>query len=185
MNLKHKSTNQCFLTVAGADNNNANSNSIIFTIEDTKLYVPATALSAKDNQELAKLLSKGFKRLVYLYGYKTKSENKDTANKCRYFIESNFVGVYGLFVLVYSNQDDNSERYDLPKDIIKNHNVIINGNTSLTNLLILTQAHIDEKNFGGNQLLNIVDDHCWQKKKKVSFPIQICHFKLSKTTRES
>ena len=185
MNLKHKSTNQCFLTVAGADNNNANSNSIIFTIEDTKLYVPATALSAKDNQELAKLLSKGFKRLVYLYGYKTKSENKDTANKCRYFIESNFVAVYGLFVLVYSNQDDNSERYDLPKDIIKNHNVIINGNTSLTNLLILTQAHIDEKNFGGNQLLNIVDDHCWQKKKKVSFPIQICHFKLSKTTRES
>ena len=86
MNLKHKSTNQCFLTVAGADNNNANSNSIIFTIEDTKLYVPATALSAKDNQELAKLLSKGFKRLVYLYGYKTKSENKDTANKCRFLL---------------------------------------------------------------------------------------------------
>ena len=166
MNLKHKSTNQCFLTVAGADNNNANSNSIIFTIEDTKLYVPATALSAKDNQELAKLLSKGFKRLVYLYGYKTKSEKKDTANKCRYFIESNFVGVYGLFVLVYSNQDDNSERYDLPKDIIKNHNVIINGNTSLTNLLILTQAHIDEKNYWGPPIIKYCRRPLLAKEKK-------------------
>ena len=175
MNLKHKSTNQCVLTVAGADNDNANSNSIIFTIEDTKLYVPATALSAKDNQELAKLLSKGFKRLVYLYGYKTKSENKDTANKCRYFIESNFVGVYGLFVLVYSNQDDNSERYDLPKDIIKNHNVIINGNTSLTNLLILTQAHIDEKNYWGQPIIKYCRRPLLPKEKK-SF---ISHSNLS------
>ena len=159
------------MTVAGADNDNANSNSIIFTIEDTKLYVPATALSAKDNQELAKLLSKGFKRLVYLYGYKTKSENKDTANKCRYFIESNFVVVYGLFVSVYSNQDDNSERhearrYDLPKDIIKNHNVIINWNTSLTNLLILTQAHIDEKNYWGQPIIKYCRRPLLAKEKK-------------------
>ena len=37
-----------------------------------------------------------------------------------------------LFALVYSNQDDNSKRfktrrYYLPKGIIKNYNVIING----------------------------------------------------------
>ena len=162
MNLKHKSTNQCVLTVAGADNDNANSNSIIFTIEDTRLYVPATALSAKDNQELAKLLSKGFKRSVYLYGYKTKSENKDTVN---------FVRVYGLFVLVYSNQYDNSEiyearRYDLPKDIIKNHNVIIDGNTSLANLLILTQAHLDEKNYWGQPIIKYCRRPLLAKEKK-------------------
>ena len=31
-------------------------------------------------------------------------------NEYRYFLESNFVGVNRLFVLVYSNQDDNSKR---------------------------------------------------------------------------
>ena len=72
MNLKHKSTIHCVLTIAGADNDNANSNSIIFTIEDTKLHVPEIALSAKGNQKLSKLLSKGFKGSAYLYGYKTK-----------------------------------------------------------------------------------------------------------------
>ena len=43
--------------------------------------------------------------------YKTKSENKDTTNKYRYFLESNFVGVNRLLVLVYSNVDDNGKRY--------------------------------------------------------------------------
>ena len=63
---------------------------------------------------------------------KTKSENKNTTNKYRYFLELNFVGVSRLIVLVYSNQDVNTkriktQRYYLPKDIIKNYNVIING----------------------------------------------------------
>ena len=41
------------------------------------------------------------------------------------------VGVNRLFVLVYSNQDDakrvKAKRYYLPKGIIKNYNVIVNG----------------------------------------------------------
>ena len=46
--------------------------------------------------------------------------------------ESNFVEVNRLFVLAYSNQDDNAKRfktltYYLPKAIIKNYNVIFNG----------------------------------------------------------
>ena len=62
----------------------------------------------------------------------TKSENKNTINKYRNFFESNFVGVKKLFVLICSNQDNNSKkykatRYDLPKGIIENYNVIING----------------------------------------------------------
>ena len=60
-----------------------------------------------------------------------KSENKNTTNEYRYFLESNFVGVYRLFVLVYSNQDDNAKRiktrrYYLLKGISDNYNVIIN-----------------------------------------------------------
>ena len=44
----------------------------------------------------------------------------------------NFVGVNRLFLLVYSNEDDNSERfkakrYYWPKGIIDNYNVIFNG----------------------------------------------------------
>ena len=67
-------------------------------------------LSAKNNQKLTKLLSKGFERSVYWNEYKTKRENKNTKNEFKYFLEPNFVGVNRLFVLVYSNQDDPSKR---------------------------------------------------------------------------
>ena len=38
---------------------------VIFTVKGTKSYVPLVTLSAKDNQKLSKLLSKGFERSVY------------------------------------------------------------------------------------------------------------------------
>ena len=82
---------------AGADNTNANPDNVIFTIYDTKLYVPVVTLSARDNKTLSKLLSKGFERSVYWNEYKTKSENKYTKNEFRYFLESKFVGVNRLF----------------------------------------------------------------------------------------
>ena len=53
------------LSAASANNNDASSNNIIFTIKDTKLYVPVVTLSARDNQNLSKLLSNGFERSVY------------------------------------------------------------------------------------------------------------------------
>ena len=78
------------------------------------------------------LLEKEFKRSVYWNEYKTKSENKNTTNQYTYFLESIFVGVNRLFVLVYTNQDGNAKRFDgrkyyLPKCIVKNYNIIING----------------------------------------------------------
>ena len=63
--LKYKWTKYCVLSAAGADNvndnvnNNVNGNNIIFTIKDTKLYVPVVTLTARDNEKLSKLLSKG------------------------------------------------------------------------------------------------------------------------------
>ena len=117
---------------AGADNAAAYLDGIIFTIKDTKLYIPVVTLSARDNQKLSKFLSKGFERSVYENEYQTKSENKNTTNEYRYFLESNFVGVNRSFVLVYSNKDDNSKRiktrrYYLPKRVIDEYNVITNG----------------------------------------------------------
>ena len=74
--MKLKWANYCALAAADADNVNANSNNIIFTIKDTKLYVPVVTLLAKDNEKLSQLLSKGFERSVYWD--KTKHENKNT-----------------------------------------------------------------------------------------------------------
>ena len=49
----------------GNDNDNLDSNKIIFTIKDNKLYVSVVNLSAKDNPKSSKLLSKRSERLVY------------------------------------------------------------------------------------------------------------------------
>ena len=53
-----------------------------------------------------------FERSVYWNEYKTKSENKIAINEFIYFVKSNFVGVYKLFVLVYTNQGDNAKRFN-------------------------------------------------------------------------
>ena len=50
------------LFVVGTENNvndNNNAINIMLTIKDTKLYVPVVTLSARDNQKLSKLFSKG------------------------------------------------------------------------------------------------------------------------------
>ena len=60
-------------------------------------------LSVKDNKKLSKLLRKGFERSVYWNEQKTKSENKNISNEYRYFLESNFVDVNRLFLLMDSN----------------------------------------------------------------------------------
>ena len=53
------------LSAVGNDNTNANTNNIIFTIKNTKLYVPVVTLLAKGDQKLSKLLGKISKRSVY------------------------------------------------------------------------------------------------------------------------
>ena len=51
------------MSAAGNDNeitNVDNDNRTIFIIKDTKLFVAVVTLSARDNQKLSKLCSKGF-----------------------------------------------------------------------------------------------------------------------------
>ena len=85
--LKLEWTKYCVLSAAGKgidngnDDDDNNSNNIIFTIKDTKLYIPVVTFSARENQKLSKLLSKGFERSVYWSEYKTKSDNKNTTNE--------------------------------------------------------------------------------------------------------
>ena len=78
--LRLKWTKYFVLSAAGADNPNTNSNIIIFTIKDKKIYVLLVTLLAKDNQKLSKLLRKEFERSFYWNKYKAKSENKNTTN---------------------------------------------------------------------------------------------------------
>ena len=78
--LKLKWIKYCFLSEAANDNTNGNLNNIIFTMKDTKLYVPVVTFSARDNQKLSKILTKGFQRSFYWDEYKAKSENKNTTN---------------------------------------------------------------------------------------------------------
>ena len=58
--LKLKWTNHCVLSGAGADNGNgnANDNFIIFTIRDTKLYVLALTLSAREIKNYQNFLAR-------------------------------------------------------------------------------------------------------------------------------
>ena len=65
------------MSVGDKDNeiaNDGNAYIIIVTIKDIKLYVPLVNLSARDNQKLSKLISKGFERSVYWNEYKTKKK---------------------------------------------------------------------------------------------------------------
>ena len=56
-----KYTKYFVLTAAGADNNDANSNNIIF-IQSHKIICSCVTLPAGENQKLLKLHSKGFER---------------------------------------------------------------------------------------------------------------------------
>ena len=47
------------------ENTNNNPDSTIFTIKDTKLYVPVGTSSAKDSQKLSKSFSKRYERSAY------------------------------------------------------------------------------------------------------------------------
>ena len=72
-------------------------------------------MSARDNQKLSSLLSKGFERSFDWNKYK-KSESKNAANEFRYFLELKFVLVNRLFALVYPNRNDDSKRFIYQKE---------------------------------------------------------------------
>ena len=77
-------------------------------------------------------MCKRFEILLYWNDYKAKTNNKNAANEHRRFLESNLAGVTKLFILAYLNRNNDVKkfkalRYYLPKGIINNYSVIING----------------------------------------------------------
>ena len=77
----------------------------IFTITDTKLYVPIVTLKIEDNANLWKLLSKGFKRSIYWNKYKIIFKNYNN-EYIRERLDASFRGVNKLFVLAYESGDN-------------------------------------------------------------------------------
>ena len=79
--LKFKWRNYCFLSAAGNDNvNNNDSDSIIFTIKYTNLYVPVVTLSTSNNQRILKLLNKGFEIDLFFLVYLNKKNDEQQFN---------------------------------------------------------------------------------------------------------
>ena len=117
----------CILSSAG--------DSAKFKITDAKLHVPIVTLSTKDNVNLTKQLSNGFKRSIYWNSYQTilaKVINKG-ANTYE-LLSASFQGVKRLFVLAYVIAADaesnevgmkSSRKYFLPRGIIEYYNVLI------------------------------------------------------------
>ena len=68
--LKLKQTNYYVLALNGAGNTNVNSNTIIFTIKDTKVFVPMSLYQQKSTKKPSKIPSKGFERSVCWNEYK-------------------------------------------------------------------------------------------------------------------
>ena len=97
--LKLKRTEYCVLSAAGADNDN--SNNIIFTIKDTKLYVPVVTLSATDNQKLSNFLAKGLKDQFTGMNIKQNVRLKIQQMNTDIFLNQTLLELI-VFVLVYS-----------------------------------------------------------------------------------
>ena len=110
-------------------------NSPKFKIADAKLHVPIVALSTKDNVNLTKQLSNGFKRSVYWNSYQilpAKVINK--GDNIYELLSASLQGVRRLFLLAYvidagdvNNEASikNNRKYFLPRGEMENYNALI------------------------------------------------------------
>ena len=94
----------------------------------------------KTTKNYQNILAKDLKDECIGMNIKQKVKIKIWQKEYRYFLESNFVGVNRLFVLIYLKHNDDANRYKVqryyaPKGIIKSHNVIVNGRNFYDQLL--------------------------------------------------
>ena len=117
---------ECVLSNQGGD--------AVFSINDTKMYVPVVTLSKEDNKDFIEQQNKSFQRSIYWNEYKTKelTENAD-ANVFKYInLDPSFQGVNRLLVMAYSRADgqptrNGRKKYYLPSIDLNKYNVIIDG----------------------------------------------------------
>ena len=123
---------------------------VSFMITNTKLYVPIVTLSTKDNNNLTKQLSDGFKRSIYWNQYESKPFTEQAANKTgitRFPLDAAFQGNNRLFILAFEDTcaDEAADapeprnlavnrvirtsyrKYFVPRVDITSYNVLIDG----------------------------------------------------------
>ena len=117
---------------------NQNQNSI-FQITKGELYIPVVALNTENNNKLSELLRKGLERIVVWNEYESKIETVNVAandnNFKRTTFDVSFQGVSKLFAAAYetddikrnANTEEPRRRYYLPREEIKDYNVLIDG----------------------------------------------------------
>ena len=116
----------CILSSAG--------NSAKSKITDTKLQATIVTLSTKNNVNLSKQSTNGFKRYVFWSEYQSiPAKVKNNGINIYELLSASLQSVKRLFVHVYdaTNGDNagikNKRMYFLPRAEIKNYNVLING----------------------------------------------------------
>ena len=78
--------------------NNTNQDTI-FSITDTKTYVPVVTLSTQDNTKLLEQLKYGFKRTINCNKYQPKVSTERQNQRLDFLVDSSFQGVNKVFVL--------------------------------------------------------------------------------------
>ena len=100
-----------------------------FAIIDTKLYIPAATLSTHDNTKSQQKLKSGFNSTINWNKYQLKVTTENQDQYLDYLIDPIFQGVKRLFVLSFEGNAHRTRhaRYFLPKENIKDYNVMIDG----------------------------------------------------------
>ena len=120
----------CALVATGIANQN-----VTFAITNTKRYVSVVTLSTQENTKFLQQLKSGFKRVINWNKYLSKPELLAQYPNLNYLVEPSFQGVNILFVLAFENDAQRTLRsgYYFPNVEIKDYNIMINGETFLTN----------------------------------------------------
>ena len=97
---------------------------VLFMITNTKLYVHVVTLSTKDNTDLTKQISEGFKRTIYMNQYVSKPfpeiPHKRTGIP-RFALDAAFQGVNRLFVLAFEDtRADEAADAPAPRNLVAN-----------------------------------------------------------------
>ena len=132
---KFKWIKYCILSAAGAFNNDTNSEKIIFTIKETKQYVPVVTLSTKDNKKLSKLVSQRFKRTVYCKEYKIKIRIEIRQINTDFFSNQTLLKLISYLLWFVQSKmaiykKSKTRRFYFPKGVIDHYNVIVSGRNS-------------------------------------------------------
>ena len=100
-----------------------------FKISDTKLYVPVVTLSTENDNKILEQLKRGFKRTIKWNKHRSEMSNQSKNNNLIFLIDSTFVKVNILFILLFENEDDRNSfsKYYTPNIEIKDFSVLTDG----------------------------------------------------------